>query len=89
MKKCLFLLPAVMLALSGCVSSSEAPAGAKKLKTALYTQKGSWGSGVLYLARLVARSPQAELKLVDAAAVKAGALKDVELLIIPGGSSQL
>ena len=89
MKKFYFLLPALLLAIFGCATSPEAPAGAKKLKTALYTQKGSWGSGVLYLARIVARSPQAELKLVDAAAVKAGALKDVELLIIPGGSSQL
>ena len=86
--------------LAGCASRQADPApapaakaqekkGEKILKVALYTEKGSRGSGPLHLARILATSPQTSLTLMESADIKAGRLSEVDLLLIPGGSSHL
>ena len=95
------LLPVIFcLALfAGCASpqpeNSAAPGDgtAKKegklLKVALFTDNGSRGTGPFHLARILATSPQVSLTLVESSDVRAGKLAEVDLLLVPGGSSQL
>lgn len=64
-----------------------AETNAAPLKVAVYADKGPSGIGALEWFRLVNDSPDMELKLVDGAAVRAGALAGQDLFIMPGGSS--
>jgi len=72
---------------------SAGPRGAAertgKLKVGLYTDLGSRGSGALYWARLLANSPQLELKLLEGEDLRSGGLDGLDLLVMPGGSSGL
>ena len=61
----------------------------KLLKVALFTDNGSRGTGPFHLARILATSPQVSLTLVESADIRAGKLAEVDLLLVPGGSSQL
>lgn len=61
---------------------SEAP-----LKVAVYADRGPSGIGAAEWYRIVRDSPQMKLKLVDGAAVRAGALEGQDLFIMPGGNS--
>lgn len=85
----LVLLAAVAVWLSGCASLAPEKAGkaADPLKVAVYADGGPSGIGAVEWWRLVHDSPDMELKLVDGAAVRAGALAGQDLLIMPGGSS--
>ena len=87
--------------LAGCASPQSGPApapgsaaGAEKkaeklLKVALFTDNGSRGTGPFHLARILATSPQAALTLVESSDIRAGKLAGMDLLLVPGGSSQL
>ena len=66
--------------------SSQAPAVAP-LKVGVYADRGPGGIGAVEWFRLVDESPEMELHLLDGAAVRAGALDGLDLLIMPGGSS--
>ena len=98
MKK-VFLLIFSLALLAGCASPQSGPApgsaaGAEKkegklLKVALYTDNGSRGSGPFHLARILATSPQVTLTLMESSDIKAGKLAEADLLVVPGGSSQL
>ena len=98
MKKVLPVIFCLAL-LAGCASpqSGTAPAPgdgtAKKeeklLKVALFTDNGSRGTGPFHLARILATSPQVSLTLVESSDIRAGKLAEVDLLLGPGGSSQL
>ena len=59
--------------------------GAEPLRVALYVDDGCRGSGVVRWAEILRDSPEAELKIVDGADIRAGALDDRELLVMPGG----
>ena len=59
------------------------------VKTGFYVGSGSRSNGVLHWARLLAYSPQLKLVLIDAEDVLNDRLKDLDLLVIPGGSSRL
>ena len=89
----LLVLPALLLAGSACVSQGKNTSGddnkTPRIKTGFYVDRGSRGSGVLHLARFLAYSPQLDLVLLDGEDLRAGRLKDVQLLVIPGGSSRL
>ena len=58
------------------------------LKVAVYVDKGSKGIGAVEWVRLIDESPEMKLKLVDGALVRAGALKDQDVLVMPGGWSK-
>ena len=93
MKKIMYLLPAffILAVFCGCSSLNSAakPAVAeKKVKFGLYVDNGASGNGVFHLASLIAHSPQAELTLLLAEDIRNGKLKDVDVLIMPGGGSR-
>ena len=66
--------------------SSQAPAVAP-LKVGVYADRGPGGIGAVEWFRLVDESPEMELHLLDGAAVRAGALDGLDLLVMPGGAS--
>ena len=93
-KVVLLLLLAVLVSVfCGCssviknVRPDEAPAE-KRVRFGLYVDAGASGNGVLHLASLIAHSPQAELQLLMADDIRNGKLKDIDVLVMPGGSSQ-
>ena len=56
-------------------------------KVAMYVGSGVGGNGVVECLRLVNESPELELHLVDAKGVQSGALDGMDMLLMPGGSS--
>lgn len=86
-------LVAVAVVVSACGCASERipgrgeSCGPAMLKVAVYADRGPGGIGAAEWYRIVNDSPDMELKLVDGAAVRNGALKGQDLLIMPGGSS--
>ena len=92
-KSCVFLLAMAVIMLSAscrttaCVKEKEV-SESKKLRVGFYVDDGSRGGGVLKLARLIKYSPQFELILLDGKDLRDGKLSGVDLLLMPGGSSQ-
>ena len=83
----------VVLAVAcGCATVPEkaTPSAAAQppLKVAVYADNGPSGIGAVEWFRLVEESPELELHLVDGAAVRAGALNGLDLLVMPGGNSK-
>ena len=104
MKKMLLALIPALLLCAGCAASKcaapakkcAAPAKkcaprytGKKIKTGFYIDKGSRGGGVLLLARLLHYSPQIDLTLLNGEDLRKGKLKGLDMIVMPGGSSQL
>ena len=89
---CGILFSFLTLAVTGCASPAAQetvktePAKAP-LKVGLYVDAGSQGGGVVQLARLIEYSPQLQLILLDGPDLRAGKLKGLDLLVVPGGSS--
>lgn len=71
--------------LASALAVLTSAAAAEPLKTALYVDKGCRGNGVLFWAELLRDSPDVDLKIVDGADIRGGALDDRELLVMPGG----
>lgn len=67
-----------------CASAQQ---GAAPLKVGVYADQGPGGIGAVEWFRLVDESPEMELHLLDGAAVRAGALDGLDLLVMPGGNS--
>ena len=82
MKKTALAVLAVF-GLCAFATAAEAP-----LKVAVYADSGPTGVGAIEWFRLVHESPEMELKLVDGAAVRAGALDGQDVLVMPGGDSR-
>ena len=76
---------AVLAAFGLCTlaTAAEAP-----LKVAVYADSGPNGVGAIEWFRLVHESPDMELKLVNGADVRAGALDGQDVLVMPGGDSR-
>ena len=70
---------------AACASAQQ---GAAPLKVGVYADQGPGGIGAVEWFRLVDESPEMELHLLDGAAVRAGALDGLDLLVMPGGSSK-
>ena len=60
-------------------------ASAPKLKVALYLDDGCRGNGALLWARILARSPEIDLVLLDGKGIRDDKLADRQLLVCPGG----
>ncbi len=69
------------------VSQEKQPAAENKVRFGLYVDHGASGNGVFHHASLIAHSPQAELVTLMAKDIQAGKLKDVDVLVMPGGGS--
>ena len=94
MKRLLLSAAAALLLCAGCATVKNTPAAkpytGKKLKVGFYVDQGSRGTGVLRLARLLYYSPQIEtLELLKGDDLVKGKLKNLDLVVMPGGSSQL
>ena len=86
------LTAAVVQFTVSCISSDGAskPAvgpAAKRIRTALYLDQGSLGSGVFHWARLLHYSPQIELRFVNGEDIRGGKLDELDLLVMPGGDN--
>ena len=95
------LLFCITVVVCGCTTTSQkspCPAGkpavgtaepqcAAPLKVGVYADRGPGGIGAVEWFRLVDESPEMELHLLDGAAVRAGALDGLDLLVMPGGNS--
>ena len=81
-----------LLSANGCSTAAPSaqtdaqPAG-KIIRTGLYVDRGSAGSGVVRLARILEFSPELDLTLLTGQDLRDGKLKDLDLLVIPGGDS--
>lgn len=77
-----------VLIFSGCNSvlptQDEVPEKGK-LKVGLYVDRGSSGGGLMHWAAIAEFSPQAELVTLTGEDVRNGKLKDVNVVIMPGG----
>ena len=90
------VLTCAAVIVAGCFSDSalkspeaetQATPCEKPLKVAVYADRGASGIGAAEWYRIVRDSPQMDLKLVDAKAVRSGGLAGQDLFIMPGGSS--
>ena len=61
---------------------------AKLLKVGYFVGDGSNGNGVFHWARLLRNSPQLDVTLLVGEDIRNGKLDDLDLLVIPGGSSR-
>ena len=59
------------------------------LKVGVFAGDGASGIGAIEWYRIVKESPEMELRLLDGAAVRAGALDGLDLIVMPGGDSHL
>ena len=98
MKKNYFLLlvGALLTAsiLTGCCATQTCADNAsataqpvKKVRTGYFIGDGCNGSGVYYWAHMLHCAPALDLTLLDAQDIQNGKLDDLDLLVIPGGSS--
>ena len=60
-------------------------AAADKVKVCMYVDYGARGGGAMGWAKILSNSPQVDLTLIDADEIRAGKLKDVDVLLMPGG----
>ena len=67
-------------------SSADTPSVKLPLKVGFFVDEGSRGGGVIQLARLIEYSPQLQLIPLDGQDLHDGKLKEIDLLVIPGGS---
>ena len=68
-------------------NSKAAPGAQKKVRVGLYVDLGASGNGVFHLASLIAHSPQTELVTLMAKDIREGKLKEIDILVMPGGGS--
>ena len=89
------ILVALAVWTAGCVAPPvvdasavpAAPSAVPPLEVAVYVGRGPGGIGAVEWLRLVQESPEMELHLVDAEGLRSGALEGLDLLVMPGGSS--
>ena len=86
MKKILMLVTGVAVCVLANAGTKPETASREKLRVGVYADVGARGS-VLAYSRLAALSPDCEAKFIDGAAVRAGALSGVDVLLMSGGSS--
>ena len=59
------------------------------VKAGLYCGPGSRGGNIVYWAKILEDSPDVKLTLLDADDIRAGGLKGLDILVMPGGSGRL
>ena len=81
----------VLLAASCASTSGNAKSSAvqptRRIRAALYLDKGSSGNGVFHWARLLEYAPQIELNCLNGEDIRDGKLTGMDLLVMPGGLS--
>ena len=62
--------------------------GQKPLEVGVYADRGPSGIGAVEWFRLIDESPEMNLRLLDGKMIREGALQGLDLLVMPGGSSE-
>ncbi|MBO5922901.1 MAG: hypothetical protein J6Q81_00170 [Lentisphaeria bacterium] len=91
--KMLFAAAVSSIILTGCANSCPVAAKPeakveKKLKVGYYVDNGSRSNGAFQWAQLLFYSPQLDVTLLMGEDIRAGKLDELDLLVIPGGSSE-
>ena len=60
-----------------------------KIRTGLYVGWGGRSNGALTWLQILDAAPEVELTLLEGADIRAGCLKDIDVLVMPGGASPL
>ena len=76
------LVIVVLLILSAAFCPSSA---AEKVNVGMYVDYGARGGGAMGWAKILSNSPEINLILLDVADIRAGKLKDCDVLLMPGG----
>ena len=79
----MFFLSAALFCAAGAATERT------HLRVGMFVDSGSRNNGTLFWAEIFHRSPEVELTLLDGEAIRAGKLKGLDLLMIPGGGSDL
>ena len=79
------IVVAAIAIVTGCALFAES--AQPQAKVAVYAGAGAGGVGAVECLRLVQESPELELHLVDARDIQSGALDGMDMLLMPGGSS--
>lgn len=77
------------LAAAAAVAAFAAVCDAAQLRAAVYAGPGARGVGMFRWLTLPDRAPEIDAAYVDGAAIRAGALRDADILLMPGGKSNL
>jgi len=90
----MLVVSAAAMLLGGCLGVGddgqiEAATGAtvKPVRTGVFVGKGPHGTGCCEWVRLINQSPELALTLLDSSAIAKGALDQIDVLVMPGGSS--
>ena len=88
-KMFLIFLAVISVLLAGCKGVYEGGdfSAAPQLKVGFFVDNGSRGGGVFKIARLLYYSPQLDITMLDGKDIRNGKLDELDLLVIPGGSS--
>ena len=78
----------VVFAVFGVVGAVRSAEPVKPLRVAVYVDNGARGEGAFRWIQIATIAENVESKFIDGEAVRSGALDNVDLLIMPGGSSQ-
>ncbi|MCR5414987.1 MAG: hypothetical protein K6F50_09730 [Kiritimatiellae bacterium] len=81
-----FLSAALLIAAGAAFGGAETPS---PVRVAVYVGPGARGIGMFRWVQLVGSSPGLEATYVDGAAIREGALKNVDLLAMPGGMANV
>ena len=68
-------------------AGAEATNSTSVIKTGVYAGRGISGNGATEWFRIVERSPDLTLKIVDSEMIRAGGLDGLDVFVMPGGSS--
>ena len=78
---------AIVASAAQCAASGDNGGSAGPIKTGVYAGRGISGNGAAEWFRIVNRSPELELKIVDSKMIRAGGLDGLDVFVMPGGSS--
>ena len=78
---------ALIASLACAAPSGVASSNATPVRVAVFVGRGARGVGMFRWIQLVDQAPELQANYVDGAAVRAGALRTADVLVMPGGSS--
>ena len=87
MRFLLCLLPVLLGLCWPCVAQETPKEG--KIRAGLYVGRGGRSNGAVTWMLILNAAPEVELSLLEGADVRAGRLKDIDVLVMPGGTSSL
>jgi len=81
------IVVAVCATIASAAAFGDEGGSARPIKTGVYAGRGISGNGATEWFRIVNRSPDLELKIVDSKMIRDGGLAGLDVFVMPGGSS--